>query len=61
MANKNVEHSVTMVQVPGSEPGFKRYSNGYILFLYHVNGKVKYNLQACSGKRLGGEAVRAVG
>jgi hypothetical protein len=50
-----------MVQVPGSEPGFKRYSNGYILFLYHVNGKVKYNLQACSGKRLGGEAVRAGG
>ena len=46
-----------MVQVPG----FKRYINGDILYLYHVNGKVKYDLQTHSGKRLGGAAVRADG
>ncbi|CAL8368505.1 unnamed protein product [Boreogadus saida] len=36
----------TGVQVPARTANKKlRYLNGFILFLYHVNGKVKYNLQ----------------
>ncbi|CAL8322910.1 unnamed protein product [Boreogadus saida] len=36
----------TGVQVPARTANKKlRYLNGLILFLYHVNGKVKYNLQ----------------